>query len=868
MILKKLKRTNFCKTKAAMIGGLVDYILAKQDEDGNQKFLYGMGFNFLTSGTKNWKWEMISLAEESVQSKMPVAHWVMSWPEDELPSREQVIEATRIFLERMGLAEHQTIIAAHQNTGNFHVHIVVNRTHPATLKVIQPHRGFDINAAHRIVAEISEKQGWATNPHARYKADEQGKVVSVKRNYELVRPTHEAAEMESATGEKSAQRIAQEKGHDIIRNAVTWKELHEKLAAVGLRFARKGSGAVIFVGETAVKASSVDRKFGLSKLCKRLGEYEEGEYPETCPKLAPEPLSPVCGEEWREYQDLRQEHAETTRKARERETAEQEAREQKQMQERKRVCASLAGHGLFMLNIARHLLREKQKQDTPRRPRASGKALPPFRTWLRGKNKRQADIWRYRGYMRRPMREVKSRVFSRTGRIPKPLEAYRAFVEKTFSPERRAQSWKDSLTALYMRYAGYTEKEIADCFIRQNISEDPSDQKDTKFYARMIAQQAFGAKRDIIISDIDESCILRINQLSEKLYLENNKYKYIDFSQQNNGNSEYFKQTENFDKHNSIINADNYIVTYTNTTKEDYNFVQVIDKPNGKGSLDAEEISRFMSQIMDMQKQGGKISFVPVSNDKYHFIINNMTRDQVTQIQKDGFRPAIISWAESDGFQCIIECPKPHTKHDADIERQMMNFFTAKYGSSKNLCAQGKDSNDRETLAGSIDLNGNVMFARRGDCAKSLEMVKNLAKQYIKQDEHDVCARIDGMEGAYRKHLRDIQANHRFNGDCAPEYEIAIRLMYNGYTQEEVCRAVYQCAPSHCKLPHWKKSWGEYAQHVANYAFSASGKAAISRNRENLPHWREVEGRDPDNKLPYPEQPVEQKMNQRVRHSQ
>jgi hypothetical protein len=36
MILKKLKRTNFRKTKAAMIGGLVDYILAKQDEDGNK----------------------------------------------------------------------------------------------------------------------------------------------------------------------------------------------------------------------------------------------------------------------------------------------------------------------------------------------------------------------------------------------------------------------------------------------------------------------------------------------------------------------------------------------------------------------------------------------------------------------------------------------------------------------------------------------------------------------------------------------------------------------------------------------------------------------------------------------------------------
>ncbi len=37
MILKKLKRTNLQKTKTAMIGGLVDYILTQKDEDGFEK---------------------------------------------------------------------------------------------------------------------------------------------------------------------------------------------------------------------------------------------------------------------------------------------------------------------------------------------------------------------------------------------------------------------------------------------------------------------------------------------------------------------------------------------------------------------------------------------------------------------------------------------------------------------------------------------------------------------------------------------------------------------------------------------------------------------------------------------------------------
>lgn len=31
---------------------------------------------------------MISLAEESIQSNMPVTHWILSWQENEQPSHE------------------------------------------------------------------------------------------------------------------------------------------------------------------------------------------------------------------------------------------------------------------------------------------------------------------------------------------------------------------------------------------------------------------------------------------------------------------------------------------------------------------------------------------------------------------------------------------------------------------------------------------------------------------------------------------------------------------------------------------------------------------------------------------------------------
>ena len=120
-----------------------------------------------------------------------------------------------------------------------------------------------------------------------------------------VQPPPKVVDREHVTGEKSAIRIAQEKGRDIILHARSWRELHEGLAGVGLQLRRKGSGAVVLVGDVAVKASSVSRHFSLAKLERRLGAFEASPFapPE---HREPEPLSgAICARQWRMY------HAET-----------------------------------------------------------------------------------------------------------------------------------------------------------------------------------------------------------------------------------------------------------------------------------------------------------------------------------------------------------------------------------------------------------------------------------------------------------------------------------------------------------------------------------------------------------------------------
>ncbi len=342
------------------------------------------------------KTEMIALARESAHSRMPVQHWIFSWQEGEQPTREQVEEVVDLFLEKMELTEHQTVYGLHYDTDNYHLHIAVNRMNPETGKVVLPFNGLDIREAHKIVAFVEHKQGWASEESALYAVLEDGELAR-RRTGREIKPKQVALDFEHATGEKSAQRIAQERGHAIIKRAKSWAELHEKLAGVGLRFEEKGSGAIIFVGDIAVKASSVDRAFSMGKLCKRLGDFEEGTYPDDQGKIAPEPVSSVNLKEWKAYQEA---FAGALGKAGTAQNAELARMKERHRVERKGALSRLAKYGLPVLNIARHCLMVQQRAE--RRSLRSGRkkargGKPRFEAWLQAQGLfRQAERWRHR----------------------------------------------------------------------------------------------------------------------------------------------------------------------------------------------------------------------------------------------------------------------------------------------------------------------------------------------------------------------------------------------------------------------------------------------------------------------------------------
>ncbi|MBD5557439.1 MAG: relaxase/mobilization nuclease domain-containing protein [Desulfovibrio sp.] len=388
MVVKKIKYTKSTKPKEWQIANLVDYIRNPSVRNRGEKIEHAGGRNFITDTHTAQKLEMIALARETVRSKMPVNHWVFSWPEGEQPTRAQVDELVDIFLEKMGLNDHQAIYGLHCDTRNYHVHIAVNRVHPETLKVVRTNNGFDIREAHKIKAYIEKKQGWSELANAPFVYTEEGELAERKRLDSAVKPTPKAQDFERATGEKSAQRIAQERGHELIKNAESWAELHAALKQAGLRFEKKGSGAIIWVGEQAVKASSIDRAFSMGKLCKRLGEFVAGDYEDIALSSAPEPLYPALRAAWEMYRGAVRAEREAKKELEEKVRDEVNRLKEQQAKERREKLARIAKYGVPFLNIGRHCLKLKHVQQL-RELRASLRATLParrvkrFSDWLK-----------------------------------------------------------------------------------------------------------------------------------------------------------------------------------------------------------------------------------------------------------------------------------------------------------------------------------------------------------------------------------------------------------------------------------------------------------------------------------------------------
>jgi hypothetical protein len=416
VIGKKVPNPNKSSSKAVRVISLTDYVVdpdhEQERENEAEKCLYDGSRGFvLAEDHEARKAEMLALALVAVKSPDPIDHWVISWQEGEQPTPEQIEEAVSIFAKEMGVEGHQMIYGLHADTENYHLHIALNRVNPDTEKVVKINRGFDHEAALLAVERIEEAQGWKREAGAIHRErDDKGQIIRVGER--VPQPNAKARQFEVRTGTKSAERIAQEDLGPIIRDSQTWGELHKRLAAIGVEYQQKGSGAILRVGELNVKASRAGRDCGHGELVKRLGEFQPAQ-DISVQRRAPEPVKIEHKELWaaftKERDQWRAQKEQDRTAMQKRHEAERTQANADYKQRRETFIKSRSnwkGYGQI-LNANRSVLaaqqaaimadlRDRQKMERSEF-QAERPSFPDFEKWMRReKEVERADEFRYR----------------------------------------------------------------------------------------------------------------------------------------------------------------------------------------------------------------------------------------------------------------------------------------------------------------------------------------------------------------------------------------------------------------------------------------------------------------------------------------
>ena len=215
--------------------------------------------------------EMEGVASLNPRCNDAVCHYELSWPPGERPTRPQWADSALHTLKALGYQGHQFLIVAHDDKKHFHIHIMVNKVHPGTLRALTPYRNwFTLDAAVRF---LEAKYGWAHTPGPTRWDEESKQAVPISRSERNAlrtarqQPTGAAAKFEHYHDEESMQtyvrqEVAPRLRQLLVERNVTWDDLHLLLSKVHLRLEKRESGGytVLAVNHNIrVKASDVFR---------------------------------------------------------------------------------------------------------------------------------------------------------------------------------------------------------------------------------------------------------------------------------------------------------------------------------------------------------------------------------------------------------------------------------------------------------------------------------------------------------------------------------------------------------------------------------------------------------------------------------
>lgn len=212
---------------------------------------------------------MEALAAQNTRCKAPRYHFILTFDPADAKKGKVTPEAMREIaneaIERLGLSDHQILVYAHNDTPHPHMHFLVNRIHPRSLRAwSRTDEGRRLTAFCR---EVAAERGLnvARDLAAERKQQDRSRSIS-DAEYRI-------AEREGREPVAPFDRRGLHELRDAVRGdffaAKSWGDLTGRLAEKGYHLRRKGQGLMITDGERVAKLSDLGKGVRFKELEER-----------------------------------------------------------------------------------------------------------------------------------------------------------------------------------------------------------------------------------------------------------------------------------------------------------------------------------------------------------------------------------------------------------------------------------------------------------------------------------------------------------------------------------------------------------------------------------------------------------------------
>jgi hypothetical protein len=322
------------------------------------------------------------------------------------------------------------------------------------------------------------------------------------------------------------------------------------------------------------------------------------------------------------------------------------------------------------------------------------------------------------------------------------------------------------------------------------------------------------------------------------------------------------------------VDAERFRITATEFTPEGTKAFILDKNSGGQNGKTRDEVVSAIPRLQHFVKYDKNIYVTPLSGNKHHVLVDDLTKEKLQKIKDDGYSPSCVIESSPGSFQAIFTIPK--LELDQEKERSAANRLVRElnkeYGDPKltgvihahrlppfpNLKSKHKNEDGISPETTLIEANGGV-------CPKALNQLRDIRTRMDREEERqrqnvasmgtgELSVNAREADGAYWAHYRDIVSKVSGELDYSGiDGKIGIRMRLTGYSSAQISEAIRNNASTMRKetmseQEHGSKyhgrDWERYARETAEkFVFGERGRNQYAKSEAYRPYYMKVEGR-------------------------